>query len=866
MRALSIAMKTSFAESLLWAVTMAWRDMRGSARSIVLFALSVVAGMTALVAISSFKSNLEVEMERQQLSLLGADVEYDANQDFSDEVLELFARVPHVATARETQFETMAYFERSEQTRFVRVRAYEGAFPFYGKMQTKPAGLSIVDTSEPEAILEQGLFEQLALQEGDFVKLGNARFRVVGSFSRIPGDGAFSGVFLPRALISMRYVSETGLDQFGSRMRYTLYQKFEEGRKELAGEVVEAIRPQLRELNVDVDTVADQRRRIGSSLDNMSSFLSMIGFVALLLGGIAIAGGVQVYLKEKADSIAVLRCLGCSARRAFLVFALQISAIGLGGATLGTALGSALQFGMPHVVGSFLPIDVAVAWDLGSALRSLSFGWALTTLLALLPLLPLRGISPLRAIRASVESQNGQGSYRAIKDPLLWLIASSALALATGFAAFETSNRVVALAFIAGVGVAVLLLWALARGMRFALRRVGGEGLPYAVRLGISSLYRPNNRTTLLSIVLGMGTFLIFGVFLIQQSILKEGELEDGDDQFNLVFFDVQEDQVAGVEDLVRDFGAEIKLTTPMVTMRITEINGRSARSLREDPSVEMESWALRREYRSTYSDALREDETLLSGQFIGQRSYGGEGDVVPVSVEQRMVEALGLRLGDRLVFDVQGILIATEVASIREVDWRQMKLNFFVVFPAGVLEAAPKTFITAARLADPEGLIELQNKVAGAFPNVSAINLTVVLQTLGDLLDKIGFVVRFMASFTLLTGVVALVASVLSSRYQRIREMALLRTIGASARQMGVMMLVEFALIGLIAGLAGVALSFLGSWAVAQFVFRITLYIPWGATLLAVLLASGLTLGVGMLNSVGVARRSPMESIRSEA
>ena len=268
------------------------------------------------------------------------------------------------------------------------------------------------------------------------------------------------------------------------------------------------------------------------------------------------------------------------------------------------------------------------------------------------------------------------------------------------------------------------------------------------------------------------------------------------------------------------------------------------------------------REYRSTYRDQLREHETLVEGEFVSNSTLDATIPV-PVSVEERMVEALQLKLGDSLIWDVQGFSLETIVSSIRKVDWRQMQPNFFVVFPAGVLEAAPANHLIAVRASGTETIATLQGDVVKRFSNISAINLSMVLESLKEIFDKVGFVVRFMASFTILTGLIALVSTVLTSRYQRVRESVLLRSLGASVAQVRRIMGIEYFLLGGIGSLTGVILSLGGAWGITHFVFKIDLYIPWAMTIGTIVMIGLLTLGAGMLNSLGIAKRSPLEALR---
>jgi putative ABC transport system permease protein len=294
--------------------------------------------------------------------------------------------------------------------------------------------------------------------------------------------------------------------------------------------------------------------------------------------------------------------------------------------------------------------------------------------------------------------------------------------------------------------------------------------------------------------------------------------------------------------------------------MRLTHIGSMPVSQLRRNPDYER--WALSREYRSTFRAELREHEPIIEGEFVSASSLDSH-DPIPISIEERLAEALSLKIGDALSWDVQGLPLVTIVTSIRKVDWRQMQPNFFVIFPSGVLEGAPANHIIAVKANGVERIAALQGDVVKRYPNVSAINLSMVLETLKDVFDKVGFVVRFMASFTILTGLIALIATVLTSRYQRVKESVLLRSLGASIGQVRRIMAIEYFLLGGLGSTTGITLSLAGAWAMTQFVFKIDLYIPWGVTIGSIIGIGAITLVTGMLNSLGIASRSPIEALR---
>jgi putative ABC transport system permease protein len=296
--------------------------------------------------------------------------------------------------------------------------------------------------------------------------------------------------------------------------------------------------------------------------------------------------------------------------------------------------------------------------------------------------------------------------------------------------------------------------------------------------------------------------------------------------------------------------------------MRIASVKGRDVETLLADKASRRASWPLRREYRSTYTDRLREAEKVTAGQWIGHATNGG---VVPISVEEGIAGDLHIGVGDEIVFDVQGIPITTRVASLRAVNWRRMEPNFFVLFPMGVLEKAPVTDILVTRVASSAQSAQLQRAMVKAFPNVSVIDLTMIVQTIDAIVNKVFFVIRFMALFTVLTGILVLVSALVTGHFQRVRESVLLRTLGASRSQVFGILLVEYVGLGVVAALTGVILALGAAWALAQFVFHVRFAPETAPIVLALMIVPLLTGGIGLLMSRGILKRPPLEMLRAE-
>ena len=828
----------------------AWRDARHRIRHLALCALAIVFGVGAMVAIDSFIDSVRVAIDDEAMTLLGADLQISSRTPFSDDV-ENWIQSLGGEEARETRFSSMAFFEGPEATRLVQVRALEGNFPFYGTFETKPANANPALYDRPVATVDPLLMAQYALKVGDRLKLGEISFEIIGEIVEIPGEAGFAGLFAPRIYIPKTQLDNTGLMGTGSIAFHRVYLK-NPGLDTKALKVFS--KETFAEERLNLDDVEERKERVGRPLENLSRYLALVGFIALLLGGVGIAGSVQAYLLEKRDIVAVLRCLGCSSRTAFAIFLVQISGVAACGAIAGAVLGVIVQTFLPTILASLLPVDLEFFISWPSILNGMSFGFLTAVLFALFPLLPIRTISPLRALRASIEAGNTPRDRFTLPLALLTGITLTLYCMA------KMATWWHGLIFAAFLGISFLVFWGAAKLLQWILKRVP---LPrnYLLKQALSNLYRPQNRTAFLLVSIGMGTFLVYTLSLIQSGLLQQSERASAGDDPNLLLFDVQPDQKEGVYEILNDTGLVIEEDAPIVTMRLKEVNGRTISEIKADPDNTIDGWILNREWRNTYRGSPRESETLLEGEYVSE--WPPFERPVPVALEQDMALDLGVQLGDNLVFDVQGIPIEVKIASLREVDWMQMRPNFFVTFPKGVLEAAPHWWIAVTRSPDVETTAAVQRSLFLAYPNVSAVDLQVILSALENVLGKISFAIRFMALFTIATGIVVLASAITTSRYQRVRESVLLRTLGANSRQVRIIMAIEYALIGSMAAALGICIAGVAAWGLARFFLEIEFELPWVDSLIAMGFVAALTLVTGLLNSRGIAKHPPLAILR---
>jgi len=842
-----------------WILRMAWRDSRGKRLLLLLFTFSIVFGVGSIVAIYSLRENLQRIVDEQARSLLGADTVLQTRRPPSPELERFIGQLPG-KKIREMRFRSMASFPSAgNASRFVQVRAIEDLLPFYGSMELIPERAeSAAVPDRDEAFIEESILLQLDLQPGDPIRLGEKSYTIAAALVSMAGESEISGFFAPRIYIPMQDVEETGLIQTGSIIRYRTYIGINRGDAEELSQQIDLQREALLVENaVDVETVADRRRSIERILNNLLDFLNLIGFSALLLGGIGIIGAVNVYLQAKRETIAILRCLGTRTWQAFSIYLIQMLVFGMAGALAGTLLGIGVQFILPPLLQSFLPFDVSMQISIGSILTGLGFGWFVVIASSLIPLLSIRHISPLRAIRANIEPPRSS-----LKDPFVWLTGGLLLGGLFAFTVIQSRQSMFAIAFVVGLLISLLLLGGVAFILRLLLRRLRSDSAPYAYRLALSNLYRPNNRTLLIIVSLGMGVLLINTLLLTREGLLDQVEVEPTDDIANVILLDVQPDQRESVLTLLKERGLPPQDILPVITMRVEKIKDIPLREWKSIPDSPVSDWVYTWEFRNTYRDHVLDNAEVVAGEFVP--SYN-DSPPYPVSLSENVVEDFGVGIGDSITWNVQGVTLESVVSSIRHVQWKAGRQNFNVVFPLGTIEAAPTVYAATVKTQNRLETAQLQNALMDAHSNVSLIDLSLVFESLNEILDKAAFVINFMAGFTVATGLVVLAGALLGSRYQRLSESVLFRTLGASTGFIRRVLSMEFVLLGLIASLSGILLSWLAAWALFRFVFNLPLVInPLDAVILTGIL-TGLTLFAGWLTSRGIASQPPLVILRKE-
>ena len=845
--------------SLAFAIRMAWRETRGAARHFAVLFGCVALGVAALVSVGTFAANLDRTLTREARALTGGDLELRAAQPLDPvahaAVDELARGGAVITTARELV--AMARVPARGASLLVELKAVEHAYPLYGRVETAPPApleTLLADRGDGAgAVVETPLLERLGLAVGDPIVIGSARFTVTGVLVREP-DRAVGLVTLgPRVLVAARALERTGLLQIGSRVRYRTLVRLPAGVP--ARTAAEDLARTIGDPSVRIAAFDESQPGLRRFFSQLATYLGLVGLASLLVGGVGIASTVTTFLRRQLATIAILKCLGAGSRALVATYLIQTLALALLGSLAGAAAGVAAQPLLVRALAPFAPFVLEVRWDAGTVARGIALGLLAALLCALWPLLAVRAVPPSLILRRDVD----ESAWRARRP---WGAAIPIVAGLAALAVWQAGSFRLGGIFAGAALAALAVLFGLSRAVaRLARWMPRARGLAW--RQGLAGLDRPGGHTVRVVVAVGLGVMLLVAIALLEANLGRQLAYEQKREAPSFFFIDVQPDQREPFARLVGDVSGVTPVVTPVVRARLAAIDGVAVtralidRRKREAPE---KNWYLTREYMLTWA-AAPPANVITRGRWWTD----GEAAARPrVSVDDEAARYFGVGVGGTLTFDVQGVAIEAEVMSLRKIDWQSLSANFFMVLSPGALDGAPVIYLATARVpADLE--TRLQDRVVAAFPNVTAIPLRGVLERVTEVLGQISFAVRFMALFSIAAGLVVMAGALAATRYQRLYESVILKTLGATRWAIARAFAVEYACLGAAAGVGGTALAAVLAWVVLRFV----LDSPWSlepeTLLLGVALTTLVSLAIGLLATVRLLGRKPLSVLRQE-
>jgi len=836
---------------------MAVRETRSSWRRLLFFFVCIAVGVAAIVALRSVIQSARGVFGTEAKALIAADVAVGTNREWTATARDTIDRrlAEAGATRRTESIETPTMVRPGDSSRpiakMAELRAVQPEFPLYGTLTLQggqPYSHALV--ANHGAVVRPELLAAFGVQVGDRIAIGQALFTIRGVLIGEPGRGM--GFSLgPRVIIDFADLPSTGLLSFGSRVGRQLQVAVPEDRIDW---LLRTLRRDLRDEFVNVRSYRSTEDQVGRDFERAENYLSLVGLVIVILGGIAVSSVTRVFILQKIRSIAVLKCVGARTRQIIAVYILQVVALGLAGSLLGVGIARAAVAAIPLALGNSASLlaqaHYIVTWS--AALQGLGIGVLVSLLFSVAPLLHVRFIKPSILLRDE--------TTRRRRD---WIGAAVLVSVAAGLVAltaWQAASLRVGLVVCAGfAGLAVVLHLAGRALVRVVAPLASSRSFP--LRHAVLHISRPGNQTRVILLAVGLGAFFIVGVRSLQAALLSEFSIQISDDSPDMFLMDIQRSQADGVRAFLAEPGrgtGQFRLI-PVLRARVVGVAGQETDA---NGPEEVRRRGIGREYTITYRDHLDENERVTEGRFWTGRSPDAE-----VSIEQGIAERARIHVGDTMRFDILGRVVSARVTSVRNVEWRESRNGgFMFVFRPGVFDEAPQTFLAPAKGPnDPAARARLQHDLVEKFPNVSVIDFREVLDRVRDVMSKVTLAITVVGGLVLFSGVLILIGAVAMTKFQRVYEAAVFKTLGANTRTIARMLLVEYGVLGSLAGTVGS----LGAIALTWGVSRYALEIPWRVFpiehVAGILITATLVAAIGVLSSLDVLRNKPLATLRAE-
>jgi len=840
---------------------MAVRETRASWQRLLFFFACLAIGVGAIVTLRSVIQSVRGVVIGEARALMAADLNVSSNRAWSDETkATLDSRLTPAAgvLATSSSVETATMVRPADETkavaRMVELRGVDDKYPFYGRVKLR-GGVAYRHglLADRGAIVRPELLTQLDLAMGDGLRIGDKTFTIRGVLEAEPG-GRTGGFSLgPRVLVDAGALADAGLLGFGSRARHLLMVKVRPDR-------LDALEKELRQAFkndfLSVRSWKDRESDMGEDLERSENYLSLVGLVVLVLGGIGVSSVTRVFVEQKLKSIAILKCVGGSSAQILGVYLLQVLALGLVGSLIGVAFARAALAVVARYATAATPTGEPLTYGLTwpAVWQGVLIGLLVSLLFSIVPLLRVRRVRPSLLLR----QESGGGGRDWLRIAAAIVVAAALVGVAAWQAGSLRVGLVVCIGFVVIAGVLWAAGWALVKTTR-PLQHARWFPLRHAAL----HLDRPGNQTRLVLLAVGLGCFFIVGVRAVQSNLLTQFSFDLAADTPDMFLIDIQQDQARPLEAFLTPrvpAGGAPRLL-PVLRARVTGVQGREVNL---DSVEEVRGrGSLAREYTITYRGRLAPNERVVDGTF-----WDDTPSAAPeVSIEEGIRERFRIQIGDTVRFDVLGRPIEARVTSVRSVNWRDVRNGgFMFVFRGGTFDQAPHGYIAPMR--GPEDLdarARLQRDLVAAFPNVSVIDLREVLDTARSVIGTITLGVSVVGGLVLTTGILILTGAVAMTKFRRVYEAAILKTLGASTRVVGSMLVLEYGLLGLLAGVVGSLGGLALSYAISRYAIEVPWGMPWSVVTTGIAGTTVLVALVGVAASYDVLRRKPLATLRAE-
>ena len=851
---------------------LALRELLNNRRFSLFFLFNLALGLAGFIALDSFKESLDNHLGQNSQAILGADVALTSYLPFEEKTLDMLeAKFPQntLSTRRTTLFTMVA---SKDQTRLVQVTGIEAGFPFYGKMVLKKNGVVQEENirqslkMSAEAWVYPELLFMLGLKVGGSIKIGEQSFSIADTVIDDPSSSFSSFGLAPRVYLGYSQMQETGLLSKKSRVSYQRLYRLPEG-TDLSRLVVD-LQNQIKSFDgsdskIRILTHKRAGNNLGRLLGYLNDYLGLVAMIAVFLAGIGAAYLFRNYLVHRFREISILMSLGATRQQTYRMVLWQLGLLGTGAALIAIIISLAILPLLPLLLKQFLPSGFETQLSLGSLLFALVLGGVGSLVFCLPVLTKIRNVQPLQLFHGNIGQQD--------VNPAFWRQALSylpLLILSWSLSVWQSHSLIVGSAFVGMLLLSILFLGSLAWLVLFLAGKFSQTSGSTMKRLAFRNLQR--NRTGAIScfLALALGTLLINLIPQIYQGLQEEVSRPDDFRIPSLFLFDIQPEQMEPLRKTLAAEKVNLNYLSPMVRARLEKVNGKSFNVNTEEVALtreeERQQNFRRHNLNLSYRTQLADSEQIVEGRPLASKFAWDSGKPAEVSLEVRYAERMGFKLGDLLTFNVQEVLVEAIVINLRRVQWNSFQPNFFILFQPGVLEDAPGTFLGSIGGLDASLRLNVQNRIVSDYPNVSVIDVTRMVGRVLKISDQMVLALRLMAYLSILAGLVVVFSIARHEVEGRLWELNLLKVLGARFSDIQKMIQIEFAVLGIFAGLFGVAFSLIMSYGISWWFFENLWKWTWQTSLGSIIGVTALSVGVAWLATQRTLRSSPLTLLRS--
>jgi putative ABC transport system permease protein len=829
---------------------MAWRDTRAAAGKFLFVVLSVALGATALTAVAGFNESVRYTLLREARSLMAGDISVRMPIEPSAEEVRFLEglQAEGIRTTRVTETVSMASSGQGAPTLISVKGADLASYPFYGNLALDPPGVHLDDST---VAVSDDLLLRLGLHLNDSVTVGNRTFKIAARIVKEP-DRMTTGFTLgPRVLFTREGLAGTGIVIPGSRITERLLLKLP------AGEDLERMRQRLENIfgrRARITDYTETNPQLTRALDRATRFLSLVSLIALIVAGLGVGATMQSHLRQKLPNIAFMKCVGGRAGQVIGIYIVQSLMIGFAGSLLGAVAGAFAQAAFARMVAHYFDIAVILIWPWAAMLKGTAAALATTMLFALPALLAIAEVKPALILRREVsEEAKPPRNKRSI-------LAAAIIVVGLWGIGVWVSSSVQYASVFGGVLLGSLLVFAvIAAALLRLVRRIAAHRAlqrSTAIRHGIRNLYRPGAHTSAILASLGIGVMFTVTVYFLQHSLLDEVRLTAPPDSPNLFLINITDRESDGIKRLLDASPGVLdrQPLSPSVSAQLATIDGVPLENIALEEGARR---FLNTQFVLTWAADVPPATRILEGNW-----WPKQPPEPLVSVQEFAAQALGLKVGSVVEWTAFGGNIRAKVANIRRTDALRVGANNQFILSPGTLDNLSTVYYGALRV-KPESIAGIQARVFAEFPTVTVINASDILDVIQDVMDRISLAVRFVAGFAIFGGLVVLASSVAGTRYSRMREVAILRTVGATRPAMVRMFCTEFAIVGSVAGLIGGALAGVASSILIRRLLETPYSFNWAPVVAAGAATAILTVLTGCAASLGILDRKPLDILR---